>query len=62
MKRKTIDIDENTENCIKDMANKRNWSFSYMSYVLLKQAVREKNRKNKYVKENNPEHNSTDIR
>ncbi len=54
MKRKTVDIDENLEKVIQEMANKRNWSFSYMSYVLLQQAVKEKSRKKKIAEENNP--------
>ncbi len=63
MKRKTMDIDENLEKTIKDMANKKNWSFSYMSYVLLQQAVKEKSRKNKSAKqESNTEYNSADPR
>lgn len=45
MKRKTIDIDEKLEQIIQDMANKKNWSFSYMSYSLLQAAVKEKTRK-----------------
>lgn len=45
MKRKTVDIDENLEKTIQGMADKKNWSFSYMSYMLLQSAVKEKNRK-----------------
>lgn len=45
--RKTIDIDTTLESIIQDMADKRIWSFSQMAYVLLQQAVKEKNRKKK---------------
>jgi predicted transcriptional regulator len=51
MKRKTVDIDEKLEKTIQEMADKRNWSFSYMSYVLLQQAVKEKLRKKKIGEE-----------
>jgi hypothetical protein len=47
MKRKTIDIDETTEKAIQDMADAKKWSFSYMSYVLLQYALKEKQRKKK---------------
>jgi hypothetical protein len=53
MKRKTVDIDEDLEKSIQEMAEKRNWSFSYMSYVLLQQAVKEKLRKQKVGEDNN---------
>jgi hypothetical protein len=53
MKRKTVDIDENLEKTIQEMADKRNWSFSYMSYVLLQYAVKEKSRKKKHIEESN---------
>ncbi len=49
--RKTIDIDEALEKAIKEMAEKRNWSFSYTSCVLLQQAVKEKFRKSSAKKE-----------
>ena len=45
--RKTIDIHPDLVEIIDEMAKKRHWSFSYMSYVLLQQAVKEKNRKKK---------------
>lgn len=47
MKRKTVDIDADLEKTIQDMADAKKWSFSYMSYVLLQYAVKEKRRKNK---------------
>lgn len=47
MKRKTIDIDESLEKTIQEMASAKKWSFSYMSYVLLQYAVKEKQRKNR---------------
>ena len=53
MKRKTVDIDDELEKTIQDMADKKNWSFSYMSCVLLQYAVKEKTRKTKPVKESN---------
>ena len=45
--RKTVDLDTELAKVIQEMADKRNWSFSYMSYVLLQYAVREKARKRK---------------
>ena len=48
-RRKTIDMTEELETEIQDMADEKKWSFSYMSYVLLQQAVKEKNRKKKKV-------------
>lgn len=51
--RKTVEIDKELEKNIQAMADARNWSFSYMSYVLLQQAVREKTRKRKLGEENN---------
>lgn len=51
--RKTVEIDKELESQIQAMADARNWSFSYMSYVLLGQAVREKTRKRKLGEENN---------
>jgi len=55
MPRITSDIDAELKKTITEMAKKKNWSFSYMSYVLLQQAVTEKLRKQKIVsaKENN---------
>jgi hypothetical protein len=52
MKRITSTIDENLQKAIKEMAEKRNWSFDYMVYVLLQQAVKEKIRKKSAAKEN----------
>ncbi len=60
--RKTIDIDTDLSKTIQEMADKRNWSFSYMSYVLLQQAVKEKTRKNKAGKENSTEHHPSNLR
>ena len=48
-RRETTDMDDELKKEIKEMADERNWSFSYMSYVLLQQAVKEKNRKKKKV-------------
>jgi len=47
MKQITSRIDEELHKTIKDMANKRNWSFDTTVYILLQQAVKEKNRKKK---------------
>ena len=46
-----IQIDIPLAETIKEMAKKKNWSESYMSYVLLQQAVKEKNRKKSATKE-----------
>lgn len=43
--RKTIDIHPELVKIIQEMADKKYWSFSYMSYVLLQYAAREKIRK-----------------
>jgi hypothetical protein len=45
--RKTVEIDTNLEKSIQEMADEKIWSFSQMAYVLLQQAVKEKNRKKK---------------
>jgi len=45
MVRKTIEIDNDLCKEIEDMADEKKWSFSYMGYVLLQQAVKERNRK-----------------
>lgn len=45
--RKTIDMDEALVNGIQSLADEKKWSFSYMSFVLLQQAVKERNRKKK---------------
>lgn len=47
--RKTIDMDNGLSDAIQALADEKKWSFSYMSYVLLQQAVKEKNRKKKSV-------------
>lgn len=47
MVRATIDIDLELKETVQEMAKKKNWSFSYMSYVLLSQAVNERRRKRK---------------
>lgn len=54
--RKTIDITEELQKTIEKMADAKNWSFSYMCFVLLQQAVKEKNRKKKSA---NAKNNST---
>jgi len=46
-----IQIDIPLAETIREMAKKKNWSDSYMSYVLLQQAVKEKNRKKSATKE-----------
>ena len=48
-RRDTVDMTNELKAEIQEMADERNWSFSYMSYVLLQQAVKEKNRKKKKV-------------
>jgi len=53
MKRKTIDIDETLEKIIQEMADSKKWSFSYMSYVLLQYAVKEKQRKSRHKSDSN---------
>ena len=53
--RKTIEMDTELSQYIQDMADEKVWSFSYMSYVLLQQAVKEKNRKKKKVIEHGTE-------
>ncbi len=47
MVRATIDIDLELKETVQEMAKEKNWSFSYMSYVLLSQAVNERLRKRK---------------
>lgn len=53
MVRKTIEIDTDTAIEIQQLADKSNWSFSYMGYVLLQQAIKERNRKRKSVPNGN---------
>ena len=48
-----IQIDIPLAETIKEMAKKKNWSESYMSYVLLQYAIKEKQRKSKPKQENN---------
>lgn len=48
----TIDFDDELKGLVENMAKKRNFSFSYMCYVLLQYAVKEKLRKKKPSKEN----------
>ena len=43
--RVTVDMDTELKKMVLEMADKRNWSLAYMSYILLWQAVNEKNRK-----------------
>lgn len=45
--RKTIEMDMELSDDIQKMADEKKWSHSYMSYVLLQQAVKEKKRKRK---------------
>lgn len=45
--RKTVEMDVQLAESVQKMADGKNWSFSYMSYVLLQQAVKEKLRKSK---------------
>lgn len=52
MKQITSRIDIELHNSIKKMADERKWSFDYMVYVLLQQAVKEKLRKKKAGEEN----------
>lgn len=51
--RKTIDIHPDLVETIEEMGKPKNWSFSYMCYVLLQQAVKEKTRKRKSAEESN---------
>jgi hypothetical protein len=53
--RVTVDMDNELKAIIKQMADERNVAFSYMSYVLLQSAVREKQRKRSKA---DPQHNS----
>jgi len=43
--RRTVDFDEPMYDFITEMTKNKKWSFSYACYVLLQQAVKEKNRK-----------------
>lgn len=43
--RNTVYMDADLKAAIDEIANKKNWGFSYTCYVLLQQALREKNRK-----------------
>lgn len=45
--RQTIDMDEDLKCEILSISNEKAWSFSYTAYILLKQAVKERNRKKK---------------
>jgi hypothetical protein len=45
--RTTVDMDFELKDAINVMAKEKKWSFSYMCYTLLHQAVKEKNRKKK---------------
>lgn len=47
MMRTTTKMDEDLKKDIDRMAQKQNWPFDYMCYVLLKQAVKERKRKQK---------------
>lgn len=62
MMRATTQIDEDLKKEIETMAEKNNWAFSYMCYVLLQQAVKEKLRKKRGTKgEDNTEHYPPDV-
>jgi hypothetical protein len=50
--RKTVDITSDLEREVQSIADEKKWSFSYTSYVLLQQAVKEKNRKKKHPIQN----------
>lgn len=50
MVRATVDIDIDLKDAIHKMAQDKKWSFSYMSYVLLQQAIKERSRKRKSPK------------
>lgn len=54
--RKTIEIDTDLEKTIQEWADSRNWSFSYASYVLLQQAVKERTRKRKNASSDKESH------
>lgn len=56
MVRATIDMDFELKDTIHKMAQDKNWSFSYMSYVLLQYAIKEKQRKKKGNNERKPGH------
>ena len=45
--RRTVDFDQETYLEIIEIAESKKWSFSYTCYVLLHQALKEKNRKKK---------------
>ncbi len=61
--RATTKMDNDLKKTIQEMADKNNWSFDSMCYVLLQQAVREKLRKqSRGTKENNTEHYASDSR
>lgn len=49
--KKTIYLDAELINSIDELARKKDWMFSKMCYVLLQQAVKEKNRKKKAATE-----------
>jgi hypothetical protein len=55
--RKTVDFDLETYRLVDEMATVKNCSFSYMVYVLLQSAIREKQRKRSKA---DPQHNPTD--
>jgi hypothetical protein len=48
--RRTIDLDQELHTEIYEIEKSKNWSFSFTVYMLLKQAVKEKNRKKKSSK------------
>lgn len=54
--RKTIELDTDLYDTIEAMAKEKGWSFSYMSYILLQYAIKEKHRKKKNSSQNNTGH------
>lgn len=53
--RKTVEIDDKLDEEIKNMAKEKRWSFSKMAYVLLQNAVTEKNRQKRKNERKNTE-------
>ena len=45
--RKTIEIETPTVEAIQNIADERKWSFSYTAFVLLRSAIKERQRKSK---------------
>lgn len=53
--RVTTKMDADLKIIIQEMADKNNWPFDYMCYVLLQQAVKEKTRPRRGNKQDNSE-------